>query len=71
MTLLIYILISQIVTNVSFSIFRIFKFLFELLIHDTILVNVANYNVNFLNQLKCIKNKMNKIKKYNFKEEFD
>ena len=52
MKLLICLLISQIVTNGSNSIFTKYKFVFALLIHVTVLVNVANYNVNFVELIK-------------------
>ena len=47
MTLLICLLIFQVVTNGSNSIFTICKFVFAFSIHVTVLINVANYNVNF------------------------
>ena len=55
MTLLICLLMSQIVTNGTNSIFTICKFVFAFLIHVTVLVNVANYNVNFVKPIKMYK----------------
>ena len=51
-TLFIYYLISQVVTYGSYSIFTICEFVFEFLIHVTVLVNVANYNVIFVNSIE-------------------
>ena len=50
--MLICLLISQIVTNGSNSIFTICKVVFAFSIHVTVTVNVANYNVNFVKQIK-------------------
>ena len=47
-TLFICLLISQVVTYKSNSIFTICKFVIEFLIHVTVLVKVENYNVNFV-----------------------
>ena len=52
MTMVICLLISQIVTNGSNSIFTIWKFVFAFLIHVTVPVNVAIYNVNFVKLIK-------------------
>ena len=43
---------SKVVTYVSNNIFTIFKFVFAFSIHVTVLVNIANYNVNFVKQIK-------------------
>ena len=52
MTLLLCLLISQIETNGSKSIFTIGKFVFAFSIHVTVPVNVADYNVNFVKLIK-------------------
>ena len=54
-TLFICLLISRVMTYGSNSIFTILKFVFAFSIHITVLVNVANYNVNFAKPIK-IKN---------------
>ena len=49
--MLICLLIIQIVTYGSDNIFKIFKFAFAFSIPVTVLVNVANSNVNFVKQI--------------------
>ena len=51
-TLLICLLIFQVVTYGSNSIFTICKFVLAFSIHVTVLVTVANYNVNFVKPIK-------------------
>ena len=51
-TLLICLLISEIVTNCSNSIFKICKFVCAFSINVTVSVNGANYNVNFVKLIK-------------------